>query len=199
MKSLNLTKPHLIVVVGIPGAGKTFFARQFADTFNAPYLRSDDLLELTDDGSTAQKVWDFTLEKLTQTKQTLLVEGFGATAAERRDLSAFARKQGYQALYIWVQTEPSTALQRATKGNGRERPEYPITEREFKERAGSFEPLSAVEHYMVISGKHTYASQAKNVLKKLAEPRIEHTKLTPSKRTDAAPADTSHRGKITIN
>ncbi|MBI3889304.1 hypothetical protein HY312_01855 [Candidatus Saccharibacteria bacterium] len=42
MKSLNLTKPHLIVVVGIPGAGKTYFGQQFSTTFNAPYLKYDE-------------------------------------------------------------------------------------------------------------------------------------------------------------
>lgn len=38
MKSLQLSKPHLVVMVGLPGAGKTFFADHFAETFHAPYI-----------------------------------------------------------------------------------------------------------------------------------------------------------------
>jgi len=38
MKSLQLDKPHAIVVIGIQGSGKTFFAEKFATTFKAPYI-----------------------------------------------------------------------------------------------------------------------------------------------------------------
>lgn len=203
MKSLNLTKPHLIVVVGIPGAGKTFFGHQFSTTFNAPYLKYDELFEFSNDESIIQNIWDYTLDKLAQTKQTLLLEGPGATKAERRELSELARAYGYQTLYIWVQTEPSTAQVRATKGVGRVKPLYPLSQREFEDRAAQFEALGAGEHYMVISGKHTYASQAKNVLQKLTQARSEKAKITPSaERLPATSANTppsDRRGRITIN
>lgn len=199
MKSLNLTQPHLIVVVGVPGAGKTFFARQFADTFNAPYLRSDDLAEFTDSAEQGAKLWDYLLRKILQTKQTILLEGPGSTRNQRRQLSMYAHKYGYEVLYIWVQTEPNTAMQRATKGNGKEKPEFPISEQEFHEKSDEFELLQPTDSYMVISGKHTYASQAKNVLKKLAEPRAEKAKLVPEVRTDKRPTSQPGRGRITIN
>lgn len=203
MKSLNLTKPHLIVVVGIPGAGKTFFGHQFSTTFNAPYLRYDELFEFSQDGSTVDRIWDFTLDKLAQTKQTLLLEGPGATRNERRQLSELARAYGYQTLYIWVQTEPGTAEMRATKGVGRVKPLYPLSSKEFDERANAFEALGAGENYMVISGKHTYASQAKNVLQKLTQPRSEKAKSVPATTRPplAQPSqpDAQRRGRITIN
>lgn len=202
MKSLNLTKPHLIVVVGIPGAGKTYFGQQFSTTFNAPYLKYDDLYEFSGDESVIQNIWDYTLDKLAQTKQTLLLEGPGATKADRRQLSELAHAYGYQTLYIWVQTEPTTAQVRATKGVGRIKPLYPLSSKEFETRAASFEPLSPSEHYLVISGKHTYASQAKNVLQKLTQARSERAKIpTAAKRPEATQAHTptDRRGRITIN
>ncbi len=202
MKSLNLTKPHLIVVVGIPGAGKTFFGQQFSTTFNAPYLKYDELYEFSNDESAIQSIWDFLLDKLAQTKQTLVLEGPGATKLDRRQLSELAYAYGYQTLYIWVQTEPNTAQMRATKGVGRVKPLYPLSGKEFEERAAIFEPLNAAENYMVISGKHTYASQAKNVLQKLTQTRSQSTKIvTDVKRTSpsSTQAETNRRGRITIN
>ncbi len=198
MKSLNLTKPHIIVVVGIPGSGKTFFARQFADTFNAPYLRSDDLAAFTESAEAGAKLWEYLVAKLLQTKQTIIVEGPGATNAERRQLASIALKHGYQTLYVWVQTEPSTALQRATKGDGKQKPEFPLTEQEFREQAARFELLQPPDTFMVISGKHTYASQAKNVLKKLAEPRTAAAKLSLEQRGNKPRMSSGGRGKITI-
>jgi predicted kinase len=198
MKSLQLTKPHLIVIVGIPGSGKTFFAEQFSKTFSAPFLNYVDLLALLQDDATTQTVWDYIFDQLCLTKQTLLIEGGGATRAERRDLTALARTKGYQTLYIWVQTEPVTAQMRATKNNGRA-----LSENEFETAVKHFEPLVATEKYMVISGKHTYASQAKNVLKKLVSPRAEHVKAASpvvEPRSDQPDTQSSPRaGRITIN
>ncbi len=202
MKSLNLTKPHLIIIVGIPGAGKTYFGQQFSNTFNAPYLTFDDISALTTDDSTAQKVWDYTISKIIQTKQTLLIEGPGTTRAERQTISSFARTNDYQPLFIWVQTEPNTAQLRSLKGLGKEKHIRPLTKNEFAEQFEHFQPLTPADPYIVISGKHTYASQAKNVLKKLTEPRVEKAaKMSlvserPAARTVQKP---TRQGRIAIN
>lgn len=196
MKSLQLTKPHLIVIVGIPGSGKTFFGSQFSKTFNAPYLNFGELQTLFGD-DLASKAWDYTLDQLCLTKQTIILEGPGNTKNERRTLNTFARTKGYQTLYVWVQTEPSTAQHRATKrAPGRQQISL-LTDDEFANYASRFEQLLSVEPYMVISGKHTYASQAKNVLKKLVEPRKSSIKLSAiAERPIEKPPQT---GRITIN
>ena len=41
MKSLSPANPRVLFVVGIPGAGKTYFAEQFAETFGAPFIEYD--------------------------------------------------------------------------------------------------------------------------------------------------------------
>ena len=38
MKQLNLTKPHLFIMAGIPGAGKTYFADHFSNTYGLPLI-----------------------------------------------------------------------------------------------------------------------------------------------------------------
>lgn len=205
MKSLQLTKPHLIVVVGIPGAGKSFFASQFSETFSAPYIDQTSLRSMLPDDDTTAIMCDYVIDQLCKTKQTLLIEGPGATKASRREIADLAKRHGYQPLFIWVQTEPITAQARATKGVGSNRQQLMlISESEFDAVSRQFEPLLPSEKYMVISGKHTYASQAKIVLKKLVEPRADHVTAATIELRNSRPSDTTsgpqrRPGRITIN
>lgn len=204
MKSLQLSKPHLIAVVGIPGAGKTFFARQFSETFSAPYIDQTSLRSMLPDEDTTAVMCDYVIDQLCKTKQTILIEGPGATKVSRREIAELARRHGYQALFIWVQTEPVTAQTRATKGVGPNRQQLMlISDSEFDALSREFEPLLPSEKYMVISGKHTYASQAKIVLKKLVEPRADHVNAAPvdsrTRPTETASGPQRRPGRITIN
>ena len=89
---------------------------------------------------------------------------------------------------------PNTASARATKGTSG------MSQSDFDQLAETFQPLAATEKYMVISGKHTYASQARNVLKKLTERRSEQTKVTPAKeRDDTVTVPQPRNGRITVN
>lgn len=197
MKSLQLTKPHLIVIVGIPGSGKTYFGSQFSKTFNAPFLNFGEL-QTTFGDSQAPKIWDYILDQLCLTKQTLILEGPGGTKSERQTLNAYARSKGYQTLFVWVQTEPITAQNRATKGTPGVQQTSLLSADEFVNYASRFEQLTPAEPYMVISGKHTYASQARNVLKKLVEERKVDAKIqAPAERSSGTAAPRS--GRITIN
>jgi hypothetical protein len=66
---------------------------------------------------------------------------------------------------VWVQTDPVEAARRATsKLRGRER----LTEKQFEAGLRQFENLTESENPVVISGKHTYATQLKVVLKRIA-------------------------------
>lgn len=200
MKPLNLVKPHLFVVVGIPGAGKTFFAKQFSESLNAPFLLLDELANFTSNQETTHRLADFTLNMLVKTKQNIFIEGTGSTKAERRHLAAFAETKGYQPLFIWVQTEPLTAEVRAIKGTPRQKPVRPLTPRQFAQKAASFESFDSQEQYIVISGKHTYTSQERNTLAKLAAIQ-KKTRPAPVRRkrttNTTAPAPTK-RGRIAV-
>lgn len=200
MQSLNLAKPHLIVVVGVPGAGKTFFAKQFSDAFSLPFLLLDDLSDFTRSQEATTRLADFTLGMLIRTQHTIVIEGSGSTVAERQQLTTFARLHGYMPLFIWVQTEPSTAQVRAVKGVRGQAPKHPLTNRQFEELAAAFEPLTSREPCIVISGKHTYPSQAKNVLTKLTalQLKLKQIKVTKTRRPRTTTAKTPSRGRVKV-
>lgn len=176
MKSLQLNEPHVIIMVGIPGSGKSFFAEHFAATFNIPLVSYSNLKnELftkhtgNNSGHTAtKKVASILLKELIKTNQTLVYDGITDTNAERKKLIDVANKAGYTPTILWVQTDTSSAKMRATK---RTKDGVYLSDDEFTAALSSFMPPNKSENPIVISGKHTYASQLKIVLKRLTETR----------------------------
>lgn len=196
MKSLSLSQPHVIIMVGLPGSGKSFFAEKFADTFRAPCVSQTKIISLTGvNDTTAVQVIYSQIEELLKTNQSIIVDGASDTRTERAELSKRARKAGYQTLFVWVQTDPVTAKARSTKPS-KDKTSPVLSIDEHDRRTKRFTPLSAIEKPIVISGKHTYASQAKVVLKKLSAPRVEKTAIpieAPQRTTPVHP-----RRNITI-
>ena len=176
MKSLSLTKPHLIIMVGIPGSGKSFFAEHFAETFKAPIVSLDKLSKELfqnsssdrDENKSISNVAIYVLGEILKTKKTVIYEGQTNLRSNRIEISKIARNAGYKPLFIWVQTELLEAQKRATKSGG-EKPALSVDE--FDAKVKQFTPPHKTEKAIVISGKHTYASQLKIVLKHLIQPQ----------------------------
>jgi predicted kinase len=177
MKSLSLNQPHAIVMVGIPGSGKSFFAEKFAETFNAPYVNYDTFRPFISDSKQLSKVLAHQMRELLKTNYSIVVEGVAQTRAERTELAKYLKQHGYETVFIWVQTDPRTALTRSLKQAKHSKEEHErLTER--------FSPPHETEKPVVISGKHTYATQVRSVLKRLSGPRAEiSTHSTPPVRS----------------
>jgi predicted kinase len=171
MKSLSLSRPHMIIMVGIPGSGKSFFAEKFANTFNAPYVsREKIVLRLGYDAKEVDLVAHDQLDELFKTQQSIIVDGLADTRPARGELIVKARRAKYDTLLIWVQTDAATAKGRSTKRSG-EGTHRILSADEYDQATKRFMSPTAIEKPVVISGKHTYATQAKIILKKLSEPR----------------------------
>lgn len=200
MKSLSLAKPHLLIVVGVPGSGKSFFAEKFADTFCAPFinintLRSKILAESNYDRGEydmLSNVATYMLDQALKTKQTVVLEAQGATKTERLELAKKARQAGYTPLLVWVQVDKLTSKKRSI-GRMRDESER-LTADQYSSMFDRFTPPAENENYVVISGKHTPASQARVVLKHLAVPR----ENAPVPVADRKP-EVARRTNISIN
>lgn len=180
MKQLTLASPHMIVMVGIPGAGKTAFAEHFAETFKTPYVNQSFLMrEFRLNATQATAMANQMLKELFKTRRTILYEGDTSTKAAREALLKTVVAAGYRPLIVWVQTESLEAKRRAIKphpkGSG-------VSAGEFTDAVQEFEAPFPEEHAIVISGKHTYPSQLKIVLRQLASERPE-IKLPSERRT----------------
>jgi len=162
MKALSLAQPHAIILVGIPGSGKTYFAKQFSKTFNAPFIELDAISPYANSPESAALLAQSQLEQLLKTKQSVILELNTASRQNRTEISRFLREADYGTMLLWVQTDNSTAKKRVKN-----------KKIDFEDAIHSFSPPHAKERPVVISGKHTYATQAKTVLQKLSAPRTE--------------------------
>lgn len=177
MKPLELSMPHLIIMVGIPGSGKSFFAENFAETFRAPLISFDAIYkELTaisaDDkllNEPINKIMTNTVIEVAKSKRTIIFDGHSYTKTKCDDLSKLARTIGYEPLFIWVQTDFETVQRRLNKSAKLSKP---MIIDEFNKIAQQFSPLDRVKkNIVVISGKHNYKSQLKIVLSYLSQPK----------------------------
>lgn len=173
MKSLSLSKPHLIATVGLPGSGKTFFAEKFADTFHAPLVSRDKFIQIIkqQDNQIIDTILYGQTYELLKTQQTVIVDGLADTRAQRAELAKLAKEGKYTLLLVWVQTDPATAKNRALHTPAKGESRQPLSNSEFEAQSRRFAAPASIEKTVVVSGKHTFATQAKVVLKKLSEPR----------------------------
>lgn len=193
MKSLSLSQPHLIIMVGIPGSGKSLFAEKFADTFRTPYISHAKLSALSELPSDAiEEIISYQLDELFKTGHSIILDGASETHAQRAELTKRAHAHGYETLYIWVQIDLATAETRSTKAS-KERVTPALTQEHFNHLVKRFATPNTPERSIVISGKHTYASQAKVVLKKLSAPRTEITTRAVAPSREKQPIATGRR------
>lgn len=178
MKSLNLAKPLVIMMVGLPGAGKSFFAKRFSETFGAPVVSYDRIrFELfsqpqysSEENEIVNRLAEYQVEELTKTKRTFIVDGGCNAKTERLRLRDLTKDSEYETLVVWVQTHEPTAQTRATKRSSRRADDKynpSISQEQFTAFSRRLTPPSRGENYTVISGMHTYSTQAKAVLRRL--------------------------------
>lgn len=211
MKSLSLSRPLIIMMLGVPGSGKSFFGRQFSDMFNAPIVSFDRLrfelfaepLFSKDEETIIERVAITQIEELVKTKKTFLIDGGMNVRTSRAEVEKIAKHADYGTLIIWVQTDTQTAQSRSLRRSPKRLyDEYnvSITIDMHEKLSRRMTPPSQREQLVVVSGKHTYATQAKMVLKKLISPREDTTPDT----ADSTSPDTRSvmpptRRSVTIN
>ena len=185
MNSMNLGSPMVVVVVGIPGSGKSFFARRFAETFGAPLI-SEDKIRYTlfsnhtyesNEQAMVDQVAELLLDELFVAGKTFVIDGGYNTKVSRADLESLANQYDFKTLIVWVQTDEPTSRRRATHRSEKvagDQFKTSMSNEQFDMVSKTFTPPASsdkIKNVVVISGKHTYASQAKMVLKKIVEAR----------------------------
>ncbi len=167
MKPSDTVKPRIVIMVGIPGSGKSFFAEHFSETFKAPLISLHKIRqELTADSENKEavkQIANYILGETLKTGKIIIYEGNTDKRSERTNLAKKAYETGYDPIFVWVQTEINDAKKRSTKTGG-------LSEYEFNNKLKQFSPPHASERFVVISGKHTYNTQLKAILKSIIAP-----------------------------
>lgn len=206
MKRLSLPQPMVLLMIGIPGAGKSFFARQFAETYNLPHISVDriraELFEQPQYSGGEQervnRIVDYMVEEQLRSGASFILDGLqGNVRVWRASLERQAREKGYKVLLVWVQLDTSTAKSRSTRRNAKKQSDRfntSLPENVFNTLSKQLTAPSN-ENYVVISGKHGFMTQHKAVLRKLF-PLAEKNPEQPSIKV-ATPTPERHIGKPT--
>lgn len=176
MSKLSLTKPTLVMLYGFPGAGKTYFARQLAESVGAAHISSDRLrYELFEKPQYTKQENDIVEHLMEYMSEEFLKAGVGVVydsnamrGSQRRKLRELARKSHAEQVLIWTQTDQATSFARLSVRDRRKSDDKyaaPYDKSGFEEYIGHMQnPFN--EDYVVISGKHTYSTQLSAVVKK---------------------------------
>ena len=169
MKHLELSPPLLIIVMGLPGSGKSFFGRQLAEEYALPRISEDviryELFEKpqfnNDEADIIERIFNYALSQVVVTGETVICEG---------SLAAIAKANGYKTLTVWLQTDLETSMKRAAtrdRRNPDNKLAFEIDTVTFNKIKTELQRPSEKEPFVVISGKHAFKSQCLTVLRKI--------------------------------
>lgn len=176
MKELQTSKPLILGIIGLPGAGKTHFAREFSEMFGAPVVEMDVLRQLVfgdrntskdDEDGLKRLYWHLATEQA-KSKHTFILDGNLSSYGTRSEARTMAKKAGYEILWIWVQTSELVARDRSTRAK-RGGTNTIMSQQAFDNAVKSFELPRNVEPHVVTSGQRTFSSQVRPILARLAE------------------------------
>ena len=158
----NKSKPRALLVFGAPCSGKTTFAEKFGKKFK---IADYDLDSLREEHGFSHEQTMVILEQILKTRQTIMVQGGLNTEKERIEMRNMLRENGYEPTLIWIQTDVSTIRTRL-----KSKFKSVSKAKDFYEKAiATMEAPNENEHAIILSGKHTFETQAKHVVAGLAD------------------------------
>lgn len=122
-------KPLLVMFIGIPGSGKTYFATRLAEKIDAVRLNSDamrislfgsldkikemyysdDRYQLNDYTFRSMK---YATTQILKTKKSVVYEAIQRTSSDRKEMEDIALECGAIPILVWMKTDPEVALKR---------------------------------------------------------------------------------------
>ena len=105
------------------------------------------------------------IELLTRTGKNLIFEGGLGTEKERAEVRNVLRAAGYEPTLVWIQTDIATIRLRMK----REFKSVSAAREAYDKAVSTLEAPSEVEKPVILSGKHTFDTQARHILAGLAD------------------------------
>lgn len=191
VNKLQLTHPTLIMLYGYPGSGKTYFARQLCEEFQAAHVQGDRIRhELFDSPRYDKQEDEIVTQVMKYMSEEFLSAGIGVIydvnatkTSQRRDLRELARANKAKTLLIWFQIDADSAYARISSRDRRKSDDkysQALDRTSFNNLLGTMQNPTPGEDYIVISGKHTFNTQRSAVIKKLYDLGLLHSQQATS-------------------
>jgi len=180
MAKLYPSKPFLLTFYGFPGAGKTYFARQFCENIQAAHLQADrirgELFEKPrydkQENDVVMQLMDYMSEEFLSAGLSVVYDVNAMRSAQRHLLYDLARKCHAQPILVWFQMDADTAFTRNIKRDRRRADDKYAAQWDrttFESVISHMQNPKPNENYAVISGKHLFNMQQSAVISKLRQ------------------------------
>lgn len=192
MPKINPSKPLLILLYGYPGAGKTYFARQFCEQVHAAHIQGERIRsELFDqprydkeENMVVNQLMDYMAEEFLNAGVSVIYDTNAMRHTQRHNLREMARRHKAESLLIWFQVDTESAFVRASKRDKRRTDDKyapPIDRTTFDAVVSGMQNPRNVEDYAVVSGKHVFNTQFGAVIKRMHQLGLVHAEELTAK------------------
>jgi predicted kinase len=173
-------RPILLMLYGFPGAGKTYFARQFCDRIQAAHVQADRIrYELFEKPRYDKQENDVVVQLMNYMTGEFLNAGISVAydvsvmrLAQRHAVRELAIQAHAKPLLVWFQTDSESAYLRNLKRDRRrvdDKYAAAYDQTSFGNIVGHMQNPANVEDYVVVSGKHTFNTQYNTVIHRIRE------------------------------
>lgn len=178
MNKVTFNKPVLICFYGYPGSGKSYVARNLEQVLQVARVSADHIRhELfsrprydAQENAIVAHLMNYMTEEFLKAGVGVIYDTNVVRAAYRRRLHELAKKHHSEYLLIWPQINAENAFARTQRRDRRlldDKYSEKQTKDTFERRMALMQNPQANENYMVISGKHSFASQKNAILSRL--------------------------------
>jgi predicted kinase len=177
MSKLALNKPVLIFLYGFPGAGKSFVARNLADSIELANVSGDrirsELFEHprydAQEDAIIGHLMNYMADEFLNAGVSVVYDTNALRLAQRRAIRDLARKHKAEHLLVWLQIDVESAFDRTQTRDRRtsdDKYAEPLNRLTFDKKISGMQNPKG-EDYLVISGKHAFITQKSAVINKL--------------------------------
>ncbi len=155
----RVSQPSLMIVIGLPGAGKTTFAASLSSHLGMAHIHDDRISNELGGSENVDKLADYITEEILKTGGSVILDIDASRLARRRKLRNLAQKHKAHAIVVWIQTDTDTAMKRLLKNKAVSKPDFIAAAKHLQK--------PSQEDSVVISGKHPFKSQLAVIERKL--------------------------------
>jgi predicted kinase len=178
VSKITLAKPILICLYGFPGAGKSYVARNLVETIQAANVSGDrirsELFENprydSQENAIITHLMNYMTEEFLSANVSVVYDANAMRMSQRRNLRELARRHKTECVLVWLQIDPESAYARTQNRDRRtsdDRYAQPLDRQNFERQMSGMQNPQNTEDYLVISGKHTYATQKNAIVSRL--------------------------------
>ena len=176
MSKLALSRPVFVCFYGYPGSGKSYVARNLAETVGLAYVSADrirnELFEHprydTQENAIVDHLMRYMSEEFLNTGVGVVYDANAFRVSQRRSLRELAKRNKAEFYLVWLQIDEESAFTRTQNRDRRtsdDKYAEPQTRLSFDKQVLAMQNPQG-ESYLVVSGKHTFTTQKSAIVGK---------------------------------